>query len=280
MTALRALTEGKQSVSEKTLTAICEVLVEMPTTEFQDYLRQSPAKVWRGHRSRLLRLTSTADSVTAGHAFQKLIEMGDPFSARELETVLSSKIPTHKIQQRETALRHADRAAAAAVLVKAIATADRQQRWTWIRLLKPLVPKSGEEIFRLARDGGLLKEEKLVSLTQLCTDLDARERMDVARRLTRAASEPESGINDLAVFQFGKSLRSSRELAELCLIGAESTSRGRRERTVLHTTLALVSSVAVHSMKTFFVDGWMRECRPLMIGGSDSTLPALSRITG
>ena len=60
----------------------------------------------------------------------------------------------------------------------------------------------------------------------------------------------------------------------------EDGVKGRRERTVLQTTLALVSSVAVHSIKTFFVDGWMRECRPLMMGGNDSTLPALSRITG
>ena len=49
---------------------------------------------------------------------------------------------------------------------------------------------------------------------------------------------------------------------------------------MLQTTFAFVSSVAVHSMKTFFVDGWMRECRPLMMGGNESTVPVESLITG
>ena len=49
---------------------------------------------------------------------------------------------------------------------------------------------------------------------------------------------------------------------------------------MLQTTFAFVSSVAVHSMKTFFVDGWILECRPLMIGGKESTVPLLSLITG
>ena len=49
---------------------------------------------------------------------------------------------------------------------------------------------------------------------------------------------------------------------------------------MLQTTFAFVSSVAVHSMKTFFVVGWMRECRPLMIGGKERTVPFESLITG
>merc|ERR1719439_406500 len=43
--------------------------------------------------------------------------------------------------------------------------------------------------------------------------------------------------------------------------------------TVLQTSFAFVSSVAVHSMKTFFVVGWILECRPLMIGGKERTVP-------
>ena len=58
------------------------------------------------------------------------------------------------------------------------------------------------------------------------------------------------------------------------------TIAGRRDRTVLQTTFAFVSSVAVHSMKTFFVLGWMRECLPFIIGGNESTVPLLSLITG
>ena len=55
---------------------------------------------------------------------------------------------------------------------------------------------------------------------------------------------------------------------------------GHRDRTVLQTTFAFVSSVAVHSMKTFFVVGWILECLPLMMGGKESTVPLLSLITG
>mmetsp|Transcript_15474 Transcript_15474/g.49689 ORF Transcript_15474/g.49689 Transcript_15474/m.49689 type:complete len:228 (-) Transcript_15474:687-1370(-) len=40
---------------------------------------------------------------------------------------------------------------------------------------------------------------------------------------------------------------------------------------VLSTCFPLVRSVHVHSMKTFCVSGEMRECSPLMIGGSERT---------
>jgi hypothetical protein len=40
----------------------------------------------------------------------------------------------------------------------------------------------------------------------------------------------------------------------------------------LRTIFALVRSVAVHSMNTFFVFSEIAECAPLIIGGSDKTL--------
>ena len=49
---------------------------------------------------------------------------------------------------------------------------------------------------------------------------------------------------------------------------------------VLSTTLALVRSVAVHSMKTLRVLSLILEWSPLMIGGSDSTTPLASWMTG
>ena len=46
--------------------------------------------------------------------------------------------------------------------------------------------------------------------------------------------------------------------------------------TVSSTMFALVMSVAVHSMKTSRVVGWMREWRELMMGGSESTTSSAS----
>ena len=50
--------------------------------------------------------------------------------------------------------------------------------------------------------------------------------------------------------------------------------------TVSKTMFAFVRSVAVHSMKTLRVVSWMREWRPLMRGGRERTVPALSLISG
>lgn len=41
---------------------------------------------------------------------------------------------------------------------------------------------------------------------------------------------------------------------------------------VFKTILAFVRSVAVHSMKTFFVFKVIAECAPLIIGGRDRTV--------
>lgn len=41
---------------------------------------------------------------------------------------------------------------------------------------------------------------------------------------------------------------------------------------VFRTIFALVKSVAVHSIKTFFVFKEIAECAPLIIGGNDNTL--------
>jgi len=49
---------------------------------------------------------------------------------------------------------------------------------------------------------------------------------------------------------------------------------------VSRTILALFRSVAVISMKTFFVLSVIFVWSPLMIGGIDSTIPFRSRITG
>jgi hypothetical protein len=49
---------------------------------------------------------------------------------------------------------------------------------------------------------------------------------------------------------------------------------------VLSTMLALVRSVAVHSMSTFLMPGAMREWCPLITGGRESSVPLASKRQG
>lgn len=49
---------------------------------------------------------------------------------------------------------------------------------------------------------------------------------------------------------------------------------------VLSVMLALVRSVAVHSIRMFLISGAMRECQPLMTGGRERSVPAESKLRG
>ena len=55
-------------------------------------------------------------------------------------------------------------------------------------------------------------------------------------------------------------------------------SKYKRHLTIVfRTILALVKSVAVHSMNTFFVFRAIAECAPFMIGGNESTVLTIPR---
>jgi len=58
----------------------------------------------------------------------------------------------------------------------------------------------------------------------------------------------------------------------MSFIEVQEAKAAEEHTIVLSTIFALVKSVAVHSIKTFFVFREIAECAPLMIGGKDNTL--------